>query len=31
MSEADLVQAVNHAEQIVHQAELAAWQAERSA
>ena len=30
MSEADLVQAVNHAEQIVHQAELEAWQAEVS-
>jgi hypothetical protein len=31
MSEADLVQAVNHAEEIVHQAELLAWQAGRSA
>jgi hypothetical protein len=31
MLEADLVQAVNHAEQMVHQAKLEAWQAERSA
>ena len=31
MSEAELVQTVNHAEQIVHQADVAAWQAERSA
>jgi hypothetical protein len=31
MSEADLVQAVNHAEQIAHQAELEALRAERSA
>jgi hypothetical protein len=31
MSEADLVQAVNHAEQLVHLAQFAAWQAERSA
>jgi len=31
MSEDDRVQAVNHAEQIVHQAELATWEAERSA
>jgi hypothetical protein len=31
MSEADLVEAVNHAEQMVHQAEMEAWQAERSA
>ena len=31
MSEADLVQAINHAERIVHRAELDAWQSERSA
>ena len=31
MSETELVQAVNHAEQIVHQTELAAWEAEQTA
>lgn len=31
MSETELVPAVNRAEEIVHQAELAAWEAERSA